>query len=612
MDTLLLRYNAHAGAVVVAATTKEFVRTSILPKLLCGEHGEKWFSEAYEYKFKFAYAFLNVNLGIGESKSDSISRRLRSTNPGSDDCLRLARRWLDACTELHGKRCQNVDMNFVPTRLIDVSPKLGRDAVKLVSLLEYDDLGNPTSVKYAALSYCWGTDPFLTTTSSNIRAMQQSISLSQLPQTIQDAIRITRYMGLRYLWVDSLCILQGTDTAAQQDWLSESWKMGQIYQSAYFTISAESAPAALAGILNERPAPSVDFCAIPKSEGDSDAIYLGQHQFSNPTITEPLHCRGWALQETTLSKRLLRFGTREVSWRCSHAEETETRSERQAYPPSNRSIDVEQMAEPTEQAREIYDGWQEIVEDYSGRMLSKKSDKLPAIAGLAGVAQKATGDAYVAGVWRQNASQGLLWMHQRGKQEYARKMEFQAPTWSWASVKGPVRFLQDYFQTTDLVVKFLSSKGRTTEGFHSHYQLSIKGSVLQLSTIRCHQFGSYYGGYDNFLPWGDLCSTLETYLDDLNDIPRRYRRGRKGDPKELVNSCFLFLAESGSLGAGLIILPVEMSHNRYRRIGMFKGFPLKDLGSKQSLRSERAWKLKNHLKRNNDQKKPQTQDVVLI
>jgi hypothetical protein len=504
-------------------------------------------------------------------------------------------------------------MTFLPTRLVDVSPKLERDIVKLVSPLEDDNLGNPTSVRYAALSYCWGMEPFLVTTSSNIKSMQQSISLSQLPRTIQDAIRVTRSMGLRYLWVDSLCILQGTDTAAQQDWLSESWKMGQIYQSAYFTISAESAPAATAGILNERPAPSVDFYAMPKSEADSEVIYLGQQQILDSTITEPLHCRGWTLQESMLSKRLLRFRTRELSWRCSHGEETEIRCETQANPLSSKSGNVEQMAEPTKQARKIYDSWEEIVEDYSGRALSKNADKLPAIAGLARVAQIATGDTYVAGVWHQNASRGLLWLHNRNKQEYARREYFQAPTWSWASVEGPIRFLQGYDHTTTLVVEILPSKGHMTNGLNSHYQMYIKGSVLQLSTIRRHQFGSYYGGYENFSPWARLYPPLETYLDDLNDIPDKYRRGEKGDPEELLNSSFLFLAESGGLGAGLIILPAGTNHNQYRRIGMFKGFPLGDLASKQKLASkEWTWKLKTLLKWNYYQKKPLTQEVVLI
>jgi hypothetical protein len=145
----------------------------------------------------------------------------------------------------------NIDMNTVASRLVEVSTELGIDTVKLVSLLACDNQGRQTRVQYAALSYCRGTEPFLATTSSNYKAMQQTIVLSQLPRTIQDAVRVTRYMGLRYLWVDSLCILQGIDAAAQQYWRSESCRRRQIYQSAYFTISAESAPAVTVGILTD-------------------------------------------------------------------------------------------------------------------------------------------------------------------------------------------------------------------------------------------------------------------------------------------------------------------------------------------------------------------------
>lgn len=65
MDILLLRYNADAGVVVVAATTEEFMRTSILLELLCGKHGEGWLCEVYKYKSEFACAFLSVNVGVG-------------------------------------------------------------------------------------------------------------------------------------------------------------------------------------------------------------------------------------------------------------------------------------------------------------------------------------------------------------------------------------------------------------------------------------------------------------------------------------------------------------------------------------------------------------------
>jgi hypothetical protein len=548
--------------------------------------------------------------GEGELRRDSISRRLRSGNAGSDDCLRLAKRWLDACTGQHGERCQNADLGIVPSRLIDVSPRLESDAVKLVSLPERGNIDYPTSVKYVALSYCWGTEPFLTTTSSNVKAMQQSISPSQLPQMFQDAIRVTRYIGLRYLWIDSLCILQGTDTAAQQDWLFESSKMGQIYHSAYFTLSAESAPAATVGIFNDRPAPPVAFSAIPVSKTGPNIVYLGQHQTSNPTTAEPLHCRGWALQETILSKRLLRFETKQLSWRCSYAEETETRCETQAAHPSNNTTDVEQKveqkAEPNAQARKIYDSWEKIVENYSQRLLSQQSDKLPAIAGLARVAQEATQDTYVAGVWHRKASRSLLWMHPQRKHEYVRKKEFQAPTWSWASVEGSVCFLRDHVQRQDLVIKF----PHTSDSFNSTCKMYVQAWVLPMRTLRRHQFGSYYGEYENFLPWAHLTASLKTYLDDVDAIPPKHRRGEEGDPQELVDSLFLFLADTGTYdrysGAGLIILPVKKRYNQYSRVGMFKGCPL------QGFQSEKNQGWRRYLELSHVEKKPRIRKVVLV
>jgi hypothetical protein len=108
LDTLSFRYNIHFQVVVVAATTESFVQESILPKLLCGQYGEQWFFETYKYRSNFVCAFLSVNLGFGmyttdieimfsdyaykgEPSNDLISRRLSSSNSGSEECLRIAK-----------------------------------------------------------------------------------------------------------------------------------------------------------------------------------------------------------------------------------------------------------------------------------------------------------------------------------------------------------------------------------------------------------------------------------------------------------------------------------------------------------------------------------------
>lgn len=121
------------------------------------------------------------------------------------------------------------------------------------------------------------------------------------------------------------------------------------------------------------------------------------------------------------------------------------------------------------------------------------------------------------------------------------------------------------------------------EVYSNKYELVIRGSVQQLSTVRCHRFGAYYGGYDHFLPWVSLPSSLETYLDDLNDIPLEYKKGGVEDPMELANTYFLVLAERQSehLGAGLIVIPAEKNPGYFRRIGMFKGLPLPDAKAKE-------------------------------
>lgn len=468
----------------------------------------------------------------------------------------------------------------MPSRLIDVRPSSEDDIAVLVSLGQYDDGNDSCPIKYAALSYCWGTDRFLTTTSLNIDTMMQSISISQLPRTIRDAIKIVRHLGIRYLWVDSLCIIQGTDTVAQRDWLSESEMMGQIYQSAHLTISAESASTALAGILNDRTKPSVDICAIPISTESSNMIYLTKHQFLEPEITEPLHLRGWTLQETIMSQRLLRFGTRELSWRCPHGIQKEGLGEGPETS-CDESDDNESIKELNEQAHNIYTGWQTMIEDYSRRAITVKSDKLHAIAGLAAIAQSNTDDVYVAGIWARGAPLNLLWMHARHKSVYGRKEEFQAPTWSWASVEGPIQFLPTYEQIDDFTVEWRPCNDHAAANFHKRHGLSITGLMVQLDSIRCHLFGSYYGGYDGYLPWAWISENVKTYVDDLDDIPSINRKGGGENPAEMVNSWFLLLATrtgiSGNVfGAGLILLPAGLKQKYFRRVGMFEGFPLKD------------------------------------
>jgi hypothetical protein len=155
--------------------------------------------------------------------------------------MNLARGWLDQCSTRHGS-CGRRDPNFVPTRLLDV----GGPAICLT-------LTNPSDrsqfIKYCCLSHCWGgvTDiPLLKTDTLN--SFLSGIDITTLPRTFQDAILITRQLHIRYLWIDSLCIIQNS----ADDWTKEAAVMGNIYENGYCTISAAEATSGHGGCFVRR------------------------------------------------------------------------------------------------------------------------------------------------------------------------------------------------------------------------------------------------------------------------------------------------------------------------------------------------------------------------
>jgi hypothetical protein len=108
-----------------------------------------------------------------------------------------------------------------PTRVIDGGPPDGSLEPMLLKSNHMKDL-------YVTLSHCPGGKVSSTTTPKNVEEHNCAISLNTLPNTFQDAILITRRLGLRYLWIDSLCILQGSAS----DWQRGSAVMHGIDRTA--------------------------------------------------------------------------------------------------------------------------------------------------------------------------------------------------------------------------------------------------------------------------------------------------------------------------------------------------------------------------------------------
>jgi hypothetical protein len=164
------------------------------------------------------------------------------------------RRWARECHEGHTK-CRYLRPGdsssspapTLPTRVLDVSSPTGNPFLFV---------SNGAKGAYTALSHCWGGRQLNTTTKSTYKKHRRQIELSSLSKTVQEAIKVTQSLGLRYLWVDSLCIIQDD----KHDWKKEAMRMSHVYEQAYCTIAAAAAPDGTVGCF----AQSVqDDCLVP-------------------------------------------------------------------------------------------------------------------------------------------------------------------------------------------------------------------------------------------------------------------------------------------------------------------------------------------------------------
>lgn len=267
----------------------------------------------------------------GHSRSPwSLSRTAKShtgnsdTSTGSLENLKLARSWLQTCRTTH-KQCmfQNETARELPTRLLDLqAPGLEKDVVLCLSSTINSPIEDAGKIGYASLSHCWGSSPLLKTEWGNYGKHLKSINFSELPKTFQQAIAFSRTMDIRYLWIDSLCIIQ--DSEADKD--SELPKMGKIYRNAIFNIAACSAADSSQGLFSDRNAALVkpqdlsfnittaDGQEFPVKTKLSPALRAFAHQ--KDKISNTLDSRGWVFQERALSKRIFSFEQQMMWFEC--------------------------------------------------------------------------------------------------------------------------------------------------------------------------------------------------------------------------------------------------------------------------------------------------------
>lgn len=403
---------------------------------------------------------------------------------GDDACFDLAAKWLKECRDNH-PICQVTGDIPLPTRVIDV----GEDGVREPFLVETN---GATGSAYVALSYCWGwweQHPPMKTVKldfpkfglkANYGEHLEAIKFASMPKTLRDAVTICRRLGIRYLWVDALCIIQHD----LQEWLEESGKMCQVYSNATLTISATQAEGSSIGILGRQ-----EFGSQARRVGDlpdgrtvysrpnltrlHDACDWGltfrvpswaTSTNSGPVVTEPLAARAWCLQESLLSNRLLHYTSDEMVWECNQARRCECgfSSTSTVDMSDNPNVVLRRSDAITlsdfDKAFYLRTLWSAYVHPFTRRGITDGNDKLPALSGLARQFSDALNlrfgrrPPYLAGLWGDEyLMPSLLWLvsfrdpwwrskekHLDGMYNPKRSEAWRAPTWSWISLDAPI------------------------------------------------------------------------------------------------------------------------------------------------------------------------------
>lgn len=367
---------------------------------------------------------------------------------------------MSACLSGTGnhERCSSRESNdrtdfWLPTRLIDVGTS-SSSTVRLV--ITEDELPQNSQPNYLILSYCWGkgNEP-AKTTRANVEQRKHAIDTTILPRTIQDAIQLTRLMGMRYLWVDALCIVQAHQGDYYlDDWYREAPKMGSYYSNSHCSISALSAADSSDGLFSERPGQknplkrclvgvqgtSYIRAKIPRFEHDDSFT-------ANTLANQPLMQRAWYFQERLLAPRILHWATSALAWQC---ESVPKASEFDPGGSDNRILWRKGAklwgVSGDDTPNLTRDSWTRLVERFSLMQLSFDSDRLAAIHGIATSLTTLRQSRYFTGIFESGVPNGLLWKASNYFETRRKLQEF--PSWSWASCNGGVSFANGFEQST--------------------------------------------------------------------------------------------------------------------------------------------------------------------
>jgi hypothetical protein len=364
-----------------------------LELFLCGNISDRPESEDQLYQLDVELS-PKVRCGMGTHSIDSS---------GSPEAMELVSTWSEQCLKYHPECTRRNGCHTLPTRVIDVGPRFPASGT-----LQYPRLivSNGQRAPYACLSYRWS--PAIQqyrTIRDNFREHLEHIPADRLPRTLQDSIELVRYIGIRYLWIDCLCIIQDDDS----DWQRECDQMAGIFENSFITISALQAHDSRSGLFHIREKSWKQY--FRTRDGTILGLRDRHEDLENDVVASTMQSRGWILQEKILSPAIAHFGMRQMHWECLNSTTSEVwRTKSTPTPGPWKNILRETQRPGIESYHKGYFiAWYMIMQYYTTMNLTIEYDRLPAILGLAKRFEKSYQATFLAGLWLEDIHRGILW-----------------------------------------------------------------------------------------------------------------------------------------------------------------------------------------------------------
>jgi hypothetical protein len=347
-------------------------------------------------------------MGLGERQKQG---QIRAVNCILD--------WMDICSKTH-PQCGISQPAPLPYRVVF----LDRREAYL-----YESKGEIRP--YAALSHCWQDSQPLRTTKQNLRDHSGRLVWNSLPVAFREAFELVKALGIQYIWIDSLCIVQDDD----DDWKTQAMRMASIYENAKVTIS-----------LHQKGTNSSSFTVRDANSSDAAANiqlyckgFFWDPLWLNREMEQTrLASRGWCFQERLLSTRILHCLQSGIVFECNQGSACDCSNDEPHY---HSDSDFKTLF--TEE-RMTGNNWRQLITLFSQKSFTYQTDVLPALSGITNRVRDA--GEYYGGSWEKFLPYDLLWFSSLGLLGSrvdlpTRPKEFIAPSFLWSSMKGHIAFI---------------------------------------------------------------------------------------------------------------------------------------------------------------------------